>query len=67
MTDSRNNISRRDFFKVAGVAGIGSVLGAGNLLAQEGEATDSELVPDQAGLTVPRRTFGKIRLAKRRL
>jgi hypothetical protein len=51
---NHNNVSRRDFMKVMGVAGAGSALGAGRAAAQ-----DKAPAPPAAVGKVPTRPFGK--------
>jgi len=56
MANKQKNFSRRDFFKTAGSAGIGSVLLPLNSLAHA-KASSSTQVTEQ--MIVPKRSFGK--------
>ncbi len=56
MNKKENHCSRRDFFKIAGAAGIGSILGSMENTAKASGASES----DAPGLpSVPTRPFGK--------
>ena len=51
-----NNVSRRDFVKTLGVVGVGSLVGAGQALAQSNApAAPAPVKP----VKVPTRTFGR--------
>lgn len=53
-SNKQTQVSRRQFMQVMGVAGVGSMLGAGQGLAQ----TNSQAAGAETG-TVPKRSFGK--------
>lgn len=56
MKKKENHCSRRDFFKITGTAGIGSILGSVNNIANASSTPES----DAAGSpTIPTRPFGK--------
>lgn len=56
MSDNSKNISRRNFIRTAGLAGLGSALGAvGSLTPAHGSSTAKLAEP----MTVPTRPFGK--------
>jgi hypothetical protein len=56
MKKKNHQYSRRDFFKITGAAGIGSILGSMGNTARASSASG----PDTPGLqTVPTRPFGK--------
>ncbi len=57
MSANKTNFSRRDFFRVAGAAGVGSLMGADKLLAQPAGETAPTTAP--ADQTMPQRPLGK--------
>src|SRR5208283_563099 len=55
-----NNVSRRDFVKTLGAVGVGSMVGAGQALAQSNApATTTAASPAAAPTKVPTRPFGR--------
>jgi predicted aldo/keto reductase-like oxidoreductase len=53
-----NNVSRRDFVKAIGVVGVGSMVGAGQALAQSNAPATTEPAPVKP-VKIPTRTFGR--------
>ena len=57
---NENNVSRRDFVKTLGVVGVGSVVGAGQALAQSNAPTATVAVPASIKpVKIPTRKFGR--------
>jgi hypothetical protein len=55
-----NNVSRRDFVKTLGVVGVGSMVGAGQALAQSNDPTATAAAPASIKpVKIPTRTFGR--------
>ena len=54
-----NNVSRRDFVKTLGVMGVGSVVGAGQALAQSNAPAAAAAASPATPVKVPTRIYGK--------
>ncbi len=54
-----NNVSRRDFVKTLGVVGVGSVVGAGQALAQSNAPNVTAAPPPLKPVKIPTRKFGR--------
>jgi predicted aldo/keto reductase-like oxidoreductase len=54
-----NNVSRRDFVKTLGVVGVGSLVGAGQSLAQSNAPSTATAPTPVKAVQVPTRTFGR--------
>jgi hypothetical protein len=54
-----NNVSRRDFVKTLGAVGVGSMVGAGQMLAQSNAPAAATTASPVTPAKVPTRTFGK--------
>ena len=60
MSGRKEELSRRNFLKAAGTAGVGSLLAAGHLLAEEKAArTLPTTQPAEKKHPMPMRKFGK--------
>ncbi len=57
MSANNKDFSRRDFFRVAGAAGVGSLMGADKLLAQPADEAEPTTAP--ADQPMPQRPLGK--------
>ena len=54
-----NNVSRRDFVKTLGVVGVGSMVGAGQSLAQSNAPSSATAPAPVKAVKIPTRTFGR--------
>ncbi len=56
---TENNVSRRDFVKTLGVVGAGSMIGAGQALAQSNAPSTTTAPAPVKPMKIPTRTFGR--------
>lgn len=59
MPGKEKELSRRDFFRTAGVVGVGSLLGAGEVFAGDKDNATAKPKDAKKLLTVPTRKFGR--------